>query len=72
MNATIQTIPELLVSTFGNMTEVARRLNANRATVTKYARDRKGEFHAVVNGVLMTHHGKWRTRGKGSKSCDKE
>ncbi|EMQ8410822.1 protein ninH, partial [Escherichia coli] len=36
MNATIQTIPELLILARGNMTEVSRKLNCNRATVRKY------------------------------------
>ncbi len=40
MNAKIQTIPELLICTRGNQTEVARILNCNRATVRKYIDDK--------------------------------
>ena len=57
MNATIQTIPELLIQARGNMTEVSRKLNCNRATVRKYVGDKEGKRHAVVNGVLMVHRG---------------
>lgn len=57
MNATIQTIPEVLITTRGNMTEAGRILNANRITVAKYARDFEAKHHAIVNGVLMIHRG---------------
>lgn len=57
MNATIQTIPELLIQARGNMTEVLRKLNCNHATVRKYVGDKEGKRHAVVNGVLMVHRG---------------
>ncbi len=57
MNATIQTIPELLIQARGNMTEVSRKLNCNRATVRKYIDDKDAKKHAVVNGVLMVHRG---------------
>ncbi|WP_225389533.1 phage NinH family protein, partial [Escherichia coli] len=53
MNATIQTIPEFLIQTRGNQTEVARMLSCARGTVLKYNRDSKGERHVIVNGVLM-------------------
>ena len=58
MNATIQTIPELLIQTRGNQTEVARMLYCARGTVLKYNRDSKGERHVIVNGVLMVKQGK--------------
>ena len=58
MNATIQTIPELLIQTRGNQTEVGRMLSWARGTVLKYNRDSKGERHAIVNGVLMVKQGK--------------
>ena len=58
MNATIQTIPELLIQTRGNQTEVARMLSCARGTVLKYNRDSKGERHVIVNGVLMVKQGK--------------
>ncbi len=57
MNATIQTIPELLIQTRGNQTEVAR-ISCARGTVLKYNRDSKGERHVIVNGVLMVKQGK--------------
>lgn len=57
MNAKIQTIPELLICTRGNQTEVARILNCNRATVRKYVDDKDAKKHAIVNGVLMVHRG---------------
>ncbi|MFV7955680.1 phage NinH family protein [Escherichia coli] len=58
MNATIQTIPELLIQTRGNQTEVARMLSCARGTMLKYNRDSKGERHVIVNGVLMVKQGK--------------
>ncbi|EQA2466506.1 protein ninH, partial [Shigella flexneri] len=48
----------------GNMTEVSRMLNCNRATVRKYAEDKEGKGHAIVDGVLIVHRG-W-DRGKDS------
>lgn len=59
MNATIQTIPDILVSTRGNQLEASRLLNANRATIKKYSRDFEGKYHAIVNGTLMVHRGAW-------------
>jgi hypothetical protein len=53
MNITVQTIPELLVSTRGNQTEVMRILNSSRNTIRKYARDIEGKHHVVHNGFLM-------------------
>ncbi len=47
MNATIQTIPELLIQTRGNQTEVARMLSCARGTVLKYNR--------VTNGAIVIH-----------------
>ncbi|AAP16203.1 protein ninH [Escherichia coli O28ac] len=64
MSVKIQTIPELLIQTRGNMTEVSRMLNCNRATVRKYAEDKEGKGHAIVDGVLIVHRG-W-DRGKDS------
>ena len=55
MNHTVKTIPDYLVENYGNQTEVARKLGCHRGTVNKYAYDKKGERHAVVNGVLMVH-----------------
>ncbi|EJW0402386.1 Rha family transcriptional regulator [Escherichia coli] len=53
-----KTIPELLIQTRGNQTEVARMLSCARGTVLKYNRDSKGERHVIVNGVLMVKQGK--------------
>lgn len=50
---TVTTIPQMLISTYGNQTEVAKRLKCNRNTVRKYVDDKTGRFHSVVNGVLM-------------------
>ncbi|WP_208952279.1 HTH domain-containing protein [Rahnella sp. ChDrAdgB13] len=50
---TTQTIPELLIATRGNITELARRLDVNRSTVMKYARDNNATGHIIVNGCLM-------------------
>ena len=58
MNATIQTIPELLIQTRGNQTEVAMMLSCARGTVLKYNRDSKGERHAIANALLMVTPGK--------------
>lgn len=52
-----QTIPELLIETRGSISELARRINGNRATVRKYINDKKGARHIVVNGVLMVSQG---------------
>jgi len=59
MNVNIQTIPELLIKTRGNQTELARILKSNRTTIRKYHRDKEARFHAIVNGVLMVHRGAW-------------
>lgn len=67
MNANIQTIPEVLVTTRGNQMEAARLLSANRATIKKYSRDFDGKQHAIVNGVLMVHRGGW---GEYKRLCD--
>ena len=50
---TVTTIPQMLISTYGNQTEVAKRLKCNRNTVRKYVDDKTRRFHSVVNGVLM-------------------
>jgi DNA transposition AAA+ family ATPase len=55
------TIPELLESSRGSVKAVAERLGCDRHTVSKYARDRDANSHAVVNGKLMAVFGK---RGK--------
>ncbi|WLS77372.1 protein ninH [Erwinia pyri] len=57
MNAQLNTIPELLIITRGNQTEAAKKLNSNRATIRKYARDFQATQHAIVNGVLMVYRG---------------
>lgn len=57
MKATVNTIHELLPSTRGNITELARILNCDRATLRKYIRDKDGQYHAVVNGKLMARPG---------------
>lgn len=53
MKADVKTIPELLITTYGNQSEVSRILDTRRSTVRKYANDFKGENHAIVNGRLM-------------------
>nr|WP_308809737.1 hypothetical protein [Providencia sp. PROV195] len=45
------------------MSEVARRLNCNRATVKKYSGDVFGFDHAIINGRLMTKY----KHAKGAK-----
>lgn len=57
MTFSVKTIPDMLIETYGNQTEVARRLNCSRNTVLKYVGDKNGERHAIVNGVLMVHRG---------------
>ncbi|HHS9775844.1 TPA: protein ninH [Raoultella ornithinolytica] len=57
----VQTIPELLVVTRGNITEVARMTNSHRETIKKYSRDFTANYHIVINGKLMVCQGK---RGK--------
>lgn len=58
-----QTIPELLITTRGNITELARRLDVNRSTVMKYARDNNATGHIIVNGRLMVKTAK-KLRGR--------
>lgn len=57
MIADIKTIPELLIQTRGNQTEVARMLKSSRGTIRKYVNDRKAQRHAIVNGTLMIFRG---------------
>ncbi len=61
----IQTIPEMLISSRGNMSAVARKLQCQRHTVANYARDFKAERHCVVNGILMT-----KSKQKGKRHED--
>jgi len=63
--AIVQTIPELLVETRGNMTEVGRMTGIARQTVRCYAHDVDGKKHAIVNGVLMVAQGNRGPRKKG-------
>ncbi|MBI6188679.1 protein ninH [Providencia rettgeri] len=63
MQTEITTIPALLVKMHGNMSEVARQLNCNRATVRKYSGDICGLDHAIINGRLMTKY----KHAKGAK-----
>ncbi|HFW5086690.1 TPA: protein ninH [Salmonella enterica subsp. enterica serovar Javiana] len=53
----IHTIHELLPTTRGNITELARILNCDRGTLRKYIKDKKGEFHVIVNGKLFVKPG---------------
>ncbi|WP_338637014.1 protein ninH [Erwinia persicina] len=65
MIAEIQTIPEMLINTRGNQTEVARMLKSSRGTIRKYVNDRKAQRHAIVNGTLMIFRGElgiWKRR----------
>lgn len=57
MNAEIRTIPDMLVDTYGNQSELARRLHINRETITKYLNDWGAKHHAIVNGVFMSSRG---------------
>lgn len=57
MKTQLTSIPEMLVKTRGNMSEVARAFNIHRFTVKRYARDYKCSLHVVVNGVLMVAQG---------------
>lgn len=61
MTFSVKTIPDMLIETYGNQAEVARRLNCSRNTVLKYVGDKTGKMHAIVNGVLMVHRG-WSKR----------
>ncbi|MDI5817556.1 hypothetical protein MJI46_34685, partial [Salmonella enterica subsp. enterica serovar Cerro] len=42
-----KTIPELLIETYGNQTEVARRLSCHRNTVRRYLYDKEARYHAI-------------------------
>ncbi|AIU73280.1 protein ninH [Hafnia alvei FB1] len=57
MKADIRTIPDMLVDTYGNQSELARRLRINRETISKYLNDKEAKRHAIVNGVFMTARG---------------
>lgn len=65
MKTEIQTIPELLVQTRGNMSAVGRIAGIARQTVKCYARDFEGKKHAIVNGVLMVAQGNRGPRKRG-------
>ncbi|VEB99986.1 Phage NinH protein [Cedecea lapagei] len=67
MTIEAKTIPDYLVLARGNQAEVARQLECDRATIAKYARDAKGQFHAVVCGVLMIAQG-----GRGKRRWEKK
>jgi len=67
MKTEIQTIPELLIKTRGNMSAVGRIAGIARQTVKCYARDFEGKKHAIVNGVLMVAQG---NRGPRKRSED--
>lgn len=69
MKTEITTIPELLIRTYGNMSEVSRYLGCYRATVKKYATDVNAKKHAVINGRLITVY---KTRERGTLSLAKE
>ncbi|EDI2301904.1 TPA: protein ninH, partial [Pseudomonas aeruginosa] len=45
MTFSVKTIPDMLVETYGNQTEVARRLKCSRGTVRKYVDDKDGKMH---------------------------
>lgn len=53
----VTTIPEMLIETRGNQSEVARRLDTRRETVRKYVYDYTGAYHVVVKGRLYTRRG---------------
>lgn len=53
MNITVQTIPELLVKTRGNQSEVALQIGVTRTTVKKYSRDTQAKYHIIKDGRLM-------------------
>ncbi|MBI0277102.1 protein ninH [Hafnia alvei] len=57
MDAKIRTIPDMLVDTYGNQSELARRLHINRETISKYLNDKEAKHHAIVNGVFMSSRG---------------
>lgn len=65
MTIEVKTIPEMLVKTRGNLSELARQLDINRSTVLKYARDFKSESHAVINGRLMVKTSKKTRKNDG-------
>ncbi|MGE1562099.1 MULTISPECIES: phage NinH family protein [Pantoea] len=67
--AIVQTIPELLVETRGNMAAVGRMTGIARQTVKCYARDVDGKKHAIVNGVLMVAQGNRGPRKKGESDA---
>lgn len=70
MNASITTIPELLVQTRGNMSAVGRIAGIARQTVKCYARDFEGKKHAIVNGVLMVAQGNRGPRKKAGSDAE--
>jgi len=54
MTNIIETIPELLVKTRGNQSDLARKLGISRLTLKKYINDKGMKEHVIINGVLMT------------------
>ncbi|POW55596.1 protein ninH [Candidatus Pantoea alvi] len=69
VKAIVQTIPELLVETRGNMAAVGRMTGIARQTVKCYTRDFDGKKHAIVNGVLMVAQGNRGPRKKGKSDA---
>lgn len=53
MKHKIQSVPELLVETYGNQSELARRLGINRGTLREFLYDNNCRRHVVLNGVFM-------------------
>lgn len=51
---TLTSIPELLVDTRGNKSELARRLGVGLKTLDFYLDDKEMKRHCVLNGYLMT------------------
>ena len=67
--AIVQTIPELLVETRGNMAAVGRMTGIARQTAKCYARAGDGKKHAIGNGVLMVAQGNRGPRKKGESDA---
>jgi|GEM_PF-532129 len=57
MTPQLTSIPQMLIKTRGNMSELSKVFGVTRHTIRRYARDFECKAHVVINGVLMVSQG---------------
>lgn len=57
MTPQLTSIPQMLIKTRGNMSELSKVFGVTRHTIRRYARDFECNAHVVINGVLMVSQG---------------